>query len=678
MRPVCLAFCVLTIPVAAAPPEVAVVRPVVREITDYAEFSGRVEPSALVQLRSREVGLLEKVLFKEGAEVKKGDLLFQVDDRLPRAELAKVEAEVARAEAELRIAEVELKRLTALAGAKAVGQEELDGARAAVEKGRAGIAAAKAALELARVRVEYTRIAAPIAGRIGRVSVDPGNIVSPDIVLATLTATDPVRVAFGMDERTFLRLRRSLLEKRTADELVSVEIAFRDGEGFSAKGSVDLAMAAIDPKTGTVAVRANLANPGNRIVSGQFAQVRAALGLRPALFVPETAVTLVKRGGETEEDGFWANAWLLVLDEKGQLDGKRRVRAGEARDGMRIIEGGLTETDAVVRDVSEVTKRNGDDPIQLRLLPAEKKADPAPALTPRAAPSKPIPEFPTAGPSLIVTASYPGASSAVVEETVAAPIDKQLEGLEGLVSRVHVCTDDGGLRMTLTFKPGTDLNKAGIEAHKRVARAEPTLPDLVRRQRVILSKRMTHLMAIAITSPKGTYDRQFMTEYAVKRLRDDVARVSGIGDATLFGADGPETSVRLLLDPDKLAAFKLTAADVTNALRAQNLSVLAAREVEGVPTLTLGGRVAAVEDLGKIVLRADKDGRMIPLNTVARIEQVAGRPTLTVVDGQPAAILLISRTHDANPTDTDKAVRRWLEEMRKQFPVGLEAKVIGD
>jgi RND family efflux transporter MFP subunit len=674
MRPVFLAFAVLTIPAPAAPPEVAVVRPVVREITDSAEFTGRVEPSASVELRSREIGLLEKVLFKEGADVKKGDLLFQIDDRLPRAELAKVEAEVAKAEAELRLTEVELKRLTALAGAKAVGPEELDRARAAVEKGKADIAVAKAALGLARVKVEYTRIVAPMAGRIGRVSVDPGNVVGPDIVLATLTATDPVYVAFDLDERTFLRLRRWLLEKRAVQPVVPVEIGFRDEEGFSAKGSVDVGGAAVDPKKGTVAVRTSLANAGNRVVVGQFARLRVPLGEpRKALLVPEHAVAdatipeglLPKRGD--------AKIVFVVTDKN--VTKYRVVGVSKMVDQMYVVEDGLSADDWLVadgrkrRDGEEVTPRKGD-------APTEKQA-PTPLKAESFAP-RPPPDFPTSGPTLIVTASYPGASSAVVEETVAAPINKQLEGLDGLVSRVHVCTDDGRLRMTLTFKAGTDLNEAGIQAHKRVALAEPTLPEPVRREGVVLSKRTTHLMAVAITSPNGRHDRQFLSAYAANRLREDVARVSGIGDAALFGADGPEPSVRLWLDRDKLSAVNLRVGDVTDALRRQNLSVFAVGKPDAGPTLTLGGRTGSPEDLGKIILRSDRAGQITYLADVARIERVAGWPALTAVDGRPAAILMISRTPDANAKDTEKAIRQWLAEMRKQFPVGLEAKVIGD
>ena len=119
-------------------------------------------------------------------------------------------------------------------------------------------------------------------------------------------------------------------------------------------------------------------------------------------------------------------------------------------------------------------------------------------------------------------------------------------------------------------------------------------------------------------------------------------------------------------------------ADLTKVLRDQNLTTVSVRSSDWMPTFVLTGRVVSAEDLGKIVVRADKAGQKILLRDVARIEQVMGWPTLTAVDGKPAAVLLISRTHDANPKDTDKAVRQWLAEMRKQFPVGIEAKVIGE
>src|SRR5262245_44539009 len=212
----------------AAPPEVVVCQTVEREVTDFAEFTGRVEPSTSVDVRSMITGYLDKVLFKEGAEVKKGDLLFQLDDKLQRAELAKAEAEATRAEARLKLAEADHQRIAKLLGAKAVTPEELDKSAAALAEAKAAIMLARATIEMAKHNLESTRIVARISGRIGRSRLDPGNIVRADAdkdgPLATIIVVDPVHVAFDVDERTLLRVLRLTREREGAKLPVAIGV----------------------------------------------------------------------------------------------------------------------------------------------------------------------------------------------------------------------------------------------------------------------------------------------------------------------------------------------------------------------------------------------------------------------------------------------------------------------
>jgi membrane fusion protein, multidrug efflux system len=652
----------LAIPAFAAPPVVAVIKPAEREVFDHEDVTGRTEAGSTVEIRSRLAGYVDKVQFKDGAAVKKGELLLQLDDRVQRAELDRAQAEHKRAEAGLKRAEADLARTTKLVEAKAVTAEDRDKTAAVVEEAKATLLAVRAGLEVARLNLEFTRISAPIDGRIGRANATAGNLVRDADVLASLYALDPLYVVFELDERTALRLLRYERDRR--DAKVTVGLAVTGDEGFPREAGVDFIDPSVDPKTGALRVRAVLPNPKEEARPGQFVRVRVPLGdPRKAVVIPETA--LGQAGGEY---------FVLVVNDKNVLE-RRPVRAVQADDNVAEVQAGLKADDRVVRDQGR--HRAGDE-VKPQLVKEPPTAAPKSNGPKPPGPARPLPELPGTGPALVVTGTYPGANAHAVEETVAAPIDAQVNGLEKMTRRVLACSDDGTMRLTLLFEEGTDLNVAQVQAQDRIALALPKLPEVVVRQYgITVKKRGVHLSVVAVVSPNDRYDRAYLANYAKLQLRDELARVPGVADATFYGDTEPGKQVRLVVDRERMAALGLTTSDVANALREQGLSVEVPAGSRHL-AITLTGRLADPGEFKDIVIKAGKDGQLARLGAVARVEMVEGWGNTTAVDGKPAATLLVSRMTDADPKATAKALRDHLATLTKALPEGVEVKVISE
>jgi RND family efflux transporter MFP subunit len=266
---------------AAAPREVRVSRPLISEGPDHVDFTGRTEAAASVRIRARVTGYLDKVRFKDGAEVKQGEVLFEIDPRPYQAELDKAQAEVALSEADLKLAEAKYKRTKALHATKAASQADVETADAERVKARAQVAAARAGFEVARLRLAFTKVTAPFAGRIGRRLVDAGGLVRADeTALAVLVTNDPVYVYFDMDERTYLRLRRAKREGK-ADVEAQVTVGLADEKGFPRRGKIDFVDNQVDPKTGTIRMRVVCPNAKGLMLPGLFVRVRLKTGKGP-------------------------------------------------------------------------------------------------------------------------------------------------------------------------------------------------------------------------------------------------------------------------------------------------------------------------------------------------------------------------------------------------------------
>ena len=281
-------------------------------------------------------------------------------------------------------------------------------------------------------------------------------------------------------------------------------------------------------------------------------------------------------------------------------------------------------------------------------------------------PNLPVSEYPeVVPPSVVVRTVYPGANPKVIAETVATPLEESINGVEGMMYLKSVAGSDGVLQMTVTFRPDIDADDATVRVQNRVSQALARLPEDVRRQGVTTQKQSpTFLMVVHLTSPDGRYDTLYLRNYARLHVRDALARIRGVGDAQVFG--GGDYAMRAWLDPDKIAARSLTAADVVGAMREQNVQVsagqLGAEPMPDSDFLTLinaRGRLRTVQEFGDIVLKSGDDGEIVRLSDVARLELGAGDYTLRArLDGQDAVAMGIFQAFVADP-DVKQSVAEW-------------------
>src|SRR5258707_5145951 len=245
---------------------VIVSHPLSETVTDYVDFTGRTDAVESVEIRARVTGFLKKVHFKDGAEVKAGELLYQIDDREYQADLDSATAELAMNQAHQAKATTDLKRTTALRDKGTVSAEEFDRADAAKKEADASVESAKAKQERARLNVEFSTIAAPIAGKISRTEVTEGNLVRSDnTLLTTIVSVDPINAYFDLDERTLLtvrkRMREGKLKVENEEEKIPVEMGLATDDGYPNHGIVDFVDNRVNPATGTIRLRGVFANP---------------------------------------------------------------------------------------------------------------------------------------------------------------------------------------------------------------------------------------------------------------------------------------------------------------------------------------------------------------------------------------------------------------------------------
>ncbi|NCT69646.1 MAG: multidrug efflux RND transporter permease subunit [Xanthomonadaceae bacterium] len=302
-------------------------------------------------------------------------------------------------------------------------------------------------------------------------------------------------------------------------------------------------------------------------------------------------------------------------------------------------------------------------------------------------PLLPIGEYPeVVPPSVVVRTVYPGANPKVIAETVATPLEEAINGVEDMMYIKSVAGSDGVLSLTVTFKPGTDPDEAAVRVQNRVAQAQARLPEDVRRQGVTTQKQSpVFLMVVHLTSSDGKYDSLYLRNYMRLHVKDELARIPGVGDAQQFG--GGDYAMRLWLDPDKVAARGMTAGDVLRAVREQNVQVSAGQlGAEPMPNgsdfllpINAKGRLESVEEFSNIVLKSGADGEIVRLADVARIELAAGDYTLRArLDGKNASAIGIFQAPGANALDIRDAVVAKMDELRPTLPPGVEIQSIYD
>ncbi|MDJ0949050.1 MAG: multidrug efflux RND transporter permease subunit [Alphaproteobacteria bacterium] len=293
----------------------------------------------------------------------------------------------------------------------------------------------------------------------------------------------------------------------------------------------------------------------------------------------------------------------------------------------------------------------------------------------------PIAQYPEITPPTVeVSANYPGANAQVVAETVAAPIEQEVNGVENSIYMSSTSASDGSYNLTVTFEVGTNLDMAQVLVQNRVKLAEPKLPQEVQRQGTNTKKKSTNIiLMIELVSPDGRYDELFLGNYATLRLRDTLSRIPGVGDVTIFPPS--DYSMRIWLDPRQLKSRDLTTEDVVSAVREQNVQV-AAGQIGQPPaprgqnfqyTVNVLGRLAEIEQFEEIIIKTGEGGRITRLRDIARIELGGKSYDVTSrLNGAPSASVLIYQLPGANAIEVAKKIRATMEDLRRFFPEGLD------
>jgi membrane fusion protein, multidrug efflux system len=331
---------------ATPPPVVMVSQPVERQITDYYEYTARTAAVKAVEVRARVSGYLVKINFRDGSMVKTGDLLFQIDPRPFQAVLDQAKGQVAQWEAKLARAEADVARDERLLPKGAASQKDLDQAVADRGEARAAIQSARGAVDRAALDLEFTRVTAPISGRISRQLIDEGNLITMNsTLLTTIVSTDPMYVYFDVDERAVLDVRQLIREGKARNarnsEEVTVLLGLANETGFPHQGTINFLDNQVNPQTGTLRLRGVFPNPNDNklevLLPGYFVRVRLLNGqTHRALLVTERAI-------DTDQ----GQKVLYVVNDKNEVV-SRPIRMGALHDGLRVIEEGVQSGERVI------------------------------------------------------------------------------------------------------------------------------------------------------------------------------------------------------------------------------------------------------------------------------------------------------------------------------------------
>jgi len=298
----------------------------------------------------------------------------------------------------------------------------------------------------------------------------------------------------------------------------------------------------------------------------------------------------------------------------------------------------------------------------------------------------PIAQYPEITPPMVsVTANYTGANAVAVEESVATPIEQKVNGVEDMIYMKSTNASSGSMQLQVSFEVGTDLDMANVLTQNRVSEAQALLPEEVKRLGVTVKKQLSFpLLLISLISPNGTYDEQFLTNYATINVLDELARIRGVGQAQVAGGSAFEYAMRVWIKPDQLAKLGLTVPDITNAIRQQNV-LIPAGQIGGPPappgteftyTVQTPGRLVTAEEFGEVVVRSNPDGSQVFLKDVARIELGTQNYVVSAkLNSAPAAALMVYQLPDANGLEVAGQILDTLEELEKRFPPDVEYRI---
>jgi len=299
----------------------------------------------------------------------------------------------------------------------------------------------------------------------------------------------------------------------------------------------------------------------------------------------------------------------------------------------------------------------------------------------------PIARYPdVAPPTVKISAVYPGADATTIANNVAALIEQEVNGVEGMSYMSSVSSNDGSMSLTVTFEPGTDLDTANVLVQNRVATAESRLPEEVKRQGITVKKQSTEVvMYISVYSEDGSYDDKFLSNYVWQRVRDEISRVPGVGNVQVFGAG--QFSMRIWLNPDRLSSYGISASEVVSAIRAQNVQVAggqigaepASKDTAYTYTVNVEGRLETTTEFEDIIVKSTKEGGTVRVRDIARVE--LGADTYSIAsqyNGKASATMAVYQIPGTNIMDVSKGITDKLDELSKAFPKGVTYDVVYD
>ncbi len=676
--------------------EVGVQKPEQKRVTLYLEVTGNTSAFNKVDLVARVQGFLEKVAYKEGDVVQAGTTLFVIEQAPYQTSLQIAEATVRQQEALLVQADADLGRQQSLAQRQVASEARLDESRAKRDSTVAALDQAKGQVQQAKINLAYTDIKAPFTGVVTARLVDPGALVGAGAPtkLATIVQIDPIYVNFNVNEQQVLQIREQLRkEGLTLKDLgpIPVEVGTQTETGFPHKGVINYVAPDLDQSTGTL--------PGQGAAREQA--VGAAAG---AVRARKGADATRRRGAAGARPRARQRPAGALRAHRQRQEHRRAAPGGDRRGGRRRVADHQKRAPAPGprgrerhpargagqrREASRRTPRQGprgracntgsggcaccaqgqamiakffiERPIFANVIAVLTIILGLVALA-----RLPVAQYPNIVPPTVqVTARYPGASASTVVRDVGLPIEQKVNGVEGMIYMSSMSTSDGTYTLTVTFKIGTDADKAQILVQNRVSSALPALPSAVQTQGVQTAKRSTSILEIVALSSDGRYDSLFLSNYATINLVDELARVDGVGNVSVFGAG--QYAMRLWLDPQKMQVRKLVPADVINAVNLQSRSTGAGQlGLPPVPagqtfqyTINVPSKLDDVTQFEDIIIKADTDGtgRITRLRDVATVELGAQQYSQTFkLNGQPSAGVAVFQLPEANALDVAKRV----------------------
>ena len=690
------------------PPQVGVAKPLRQDVMPYLEVTGNAVAYNQVDLEARVQGYLQEINYQDGAEAKKADTLFVIEPAPYQAQLQQAQATLAATQADLVQAEAEFTRQFTLGKSDFASQSKVDEARAKRDSDKAQIQNNQAGVTIAAINLGYTQVTAPFDGRVTAHLISVGGLVgvAGPTKLATIVQLEPIYATFTVSEQQVLRVKEAMVKsgfKPGEFKGVPVEVGLMTEDGFPHVGKLDYVAPMLDPSTGTLTARGVLENQDRALLPGMFLRIRIPLALEKAnaLLVPDEALGADQSG-----------SYLLVVDkdnvvqqrtvQTGQLEGKLRVivvrrrcrRSGRDQrqpEGGARREGGAADDDDRRRGESGACRasRSGarstpmisaffiNRPVLANVLAIVMVLIGAVAVF-----TLPVAQYPNVVPPTVsVTTSYPGASADTVMNTVALPIEQQVNGVQGMIYMQSTSASDGTYSLIVTFEIGTDLNFAQVLVQNRVSAAMASLPQSVQVQGVTVQQKSTSILQIVtLTSPDGRYDSLFLSNYATISLVPELSRVPGVGNVGVFGVG--QYSMRIWLDPQTLQARGLAPQDVIKAIQQQSQQVTSGQV--GAPpapagqnfqyTVNVEGRLIDPAEFANIIVKIDSanGGQITRVKDVGRVELGAQTYSQSSrLNGKPAAGIAIYQLPTANALNVATLVNARMAELAKSFPQDL-------